>query len=48
MSRPTRLQARLGYALAVAIGLAFSVLWMNWAACDQDDAVCLISGADAK
>lgn len=48
MSRPTRLQSFMGYMLAVGIGLAMSVLWMNWAACDQDDAVCLISGVSSK
>lgn len=48
MSRPTRLQSCLGYMLAILLGLAFATAWTNWAACDQDDSVCLISGAPAK
>lgn len=35
----------LGYFLSVALSLAFAFLLANWAACEQDDSVCLIVGS---
>lgn len=37
----------LGRCLAVVIAITLSVLLGNWAACEQTDAKCLITGSDS-
>jgi len=34
-----------GYILSVILALAFAFFVSNWAACEQDDKVCLITGS---
>ena len=44
MSR--RLSDALGYLLSVLLGVAGCIVLAHWAACEQDDAVCALTGSD--
>ena len=37
-----------GALLATAIGIVAALLLAHWAACEQNDRVCMITGEDSK